>query len=129
MKAKTIVLDLCLIIFTDLLRQYRETSMDLVKMKTLTYYIKGVKTLRLMYLGIFLLLLLFIFMINGFFLIHLAVFYYIPWSRDAKLLAIFSLGMGYFLIPLGIYLYCASQKYWMRLSKANSMIQNVFESK
>lgn len=128
MKVQKIILNLLLFIFTDLLKQYEQTSRDLVKIKTLNYYIKGVKVMRLAYLGIFMLLLLFIFMINGFFAIHLAFFYYMPWSRDVKLLAIFSLGGCYFLIPLGIYIYYASQKKWMRLSKADEFVREAVDS-
>ncbi|MCF6158749.1 MAG: hypothetical protein E3K32_09295 [wastewater metagenome] len=61
-------------------------------------------------------------MINGFFLIHLAFFYYIPWSRDMKLITLFALGICYFLIPLGIHLYYVSQKRWMKLSKADKLM-------
>ncbi|TLD42346.1 MAG: hypothetical protein JETT_1378 [Candidatus Jettenia ecosi] len=127
MKIEKVFFNLVLLIFTDLLKQYKQESVDIVKIKALMYYIKSVKIARFAYLGLFLLLVLFICMVNGFLLIHVAFFYYMPWSRDVKLLTVFVLGICYFFIPMGIYMYYASQRSWMKLSKANELMHKVLD--
>lgn len=127
MKIEKVFFNLLVFVFTDVLNQYKQASVDLVKIKALVYYIKGIKIARYLYLGLVLLLVLFICMVSGFLLIHVAFFYYMPWSRDVKLLTIFALGICYFLIPLGIYIYYASQRSWMKLSKADELMHKVLD--
>jgi len=64
-------------------------------------------------------------MISGFIFLHVSFLYYFPLSKEVKALVIFSLGIFYFLIPLGVLLYFTSQRFWMKFSKANTLIQKV----
>lgn len=121
------IFSLLLYIFTDSLKLSKEKSIDLAKIEAVIYYLKIVKTVRQIYLGGLFVLVSLIFMINGFTFMHVAFFYYAPWKRETKALVIFLLGFCYLVIPLAVYLYFASQKRWMKFSKAGELVQKVIQ--
>lgn len=127
MKTRQAFYHFVLFIFTDLLKQYKQTIISLAKIKGVFYYIKVVRLIRLIYIGIFFLILSFVVMISGFIFLHVAFLYYFPLSREVKGIVIFSLGILYFLIPVGILSYFTSQKVWMKFSKANRLIQSILD--
>ncbi|TLD43162.1 MAG: hypothetical protein JETT_0597 [Candidatus Jettenia ecosi] len=59
--------------------------------------------------------------------LHVSFLYYFPLSKEVKTLIIFSLGIFYFVIPIGALLYFTSQKVWMKLSKANKLVDKVLD--
>ncbi len=125
MKTQKVFYNLILSILTDIVKQYKQTSISFAKIKVVFYYIKAIRFIRLISIGIFLLILSFVVMICGFIFLHVSFLYYFPLSKEAKALIIFSLGIFYFLIPVGALLYFTSQRFWMKFSKANKLIQKV----
>lgn len=115
-------------ILTDLLKQYKQTFIRFTKIKAVLYYIKAIRVIRLIYIGIFLLILSFIIMISGFLFLHVSFLYYFPLSKEVKALILFSLGIFYFLVPIGVFLYFTSQRVWMKFSKANKLIQEILKT-
>ncbi len=119
---------LLLHIFVNFIRQSKEKSLDLAKIEVAIYYLKIIKTIRCIYLGGLFVLVSLIFMIHGFMFIHVAFFYYVPWSRETKALVILLLGICYLMAPLGIYIYCASQRRWMKFSRSGELVQKVIKN-
>jgi len=127
MKTQKMFYHLILCILADLVKQDKQTfiSFAKIKIKAVIYYIKAIRFIRRICIGIFLLILSFVVMISGFIFLHVSFLYYFPLSKEVKALVIFSLGIFYFLIPLGVLLYFTSQRFWMKFSKANTLIQKV----
>lgn len=117
-----------LCVLTDLLKQYKQAFVSFTKIKAVLYYVEAIRVIRLLYIGIFLLLLSFIVMISGFIFLHVSFLYYFPLSKEVKASIIFSLGILYFLVPVGVLLYFTSQRFWMKFSKANILIQKILET-
>ena len=130
MKTQKIFYHLILCILTDLVKQDKQTfiSFAKIKIKAVIYYIKAIRFIRRICIGIVLLILSLIVMISGFIFLHVSFLYYFPLSKEVKALVIFSLGIFYFLIPLGVLLYFTSQRFWMKFSKANTLIQKVLST-
>ena len=130
MKTKKMFYNLILCILTDLVKQDKQTfiSFAKIKIKAVIYYIKAIRFIRRICIGIVLLILSLIVMISGFIFLHVSFLYYFPLSKEVKALVIFSLGIFYFLIPLGVLLYFTSQRFWMKFSKANTLIQKVLST-
>ena len=130
MKTKKMFYHLILCILTDIVKQDKQTfiSFAKIKIKAVIYYIKAIRFLRRICIGIVLLILSLIVMISGFIFLHVSFLYYFPLSKEVKALVIFSLGIFYFLIPLGVLLYFTSQRFWMKFSKANTLIQKVLST-
>ena len=130
MKTQKMFYHLILCILTDLVRQDKQTfiSFAKIKIKAVIYYIKAIRFIRRICIGIVLLILSFVVMISGFIFLHVSFLYYFPVSKEVKALVIFSLGIFYFLIPLGVLLYFTSQRFWMKFSKANTLIQKVLST-
>ena len=130
MKTKKMFYNLILCILTDLVKQDKQTfiSFAKIKIKAVIYYIKAIRFIRRICIGIFLLILSFVVMISGFIFLHVSFLYYFPLSKEVKALVIFSLGVFYFLIPLGVLLYFTSQRFWLKFSKANTLIQKVLST-
>ena len=101
MKTQKMFYHLILCILTDLVRQDKQTfiSFAKIKIKAVIYYIKAIRFIRRICIGIFLLILSFVVMICGFIFLHVAFLYYFPLSKEVKALVIFSLGIFYFLTP------------------------------
>ena len=127
MKTQKMFYHLILCILADLVKQDKQTfiSFAKIKIKAVIYYIKAIRFIRRICIGIVLLILSLIVMISGFIFLHVSFLYYFPLSKEVKALVIFSLGIFYFLIPLGVLLYFTSQRFWMKFSKANTLIQKV----
>ena len=130
MKTQKMFYNLILCILTDLVKQDKQTftSLAKIKIKAVIYYIKAIRFIRRICISIFLLILSLVVMISGFIFLHVSFLYYFPLSKEVKALVIFSLGIFYFLIPLGVLLYFTSQRFWMKFSKANTLIQKVLST-
>lgn len=130
MKTQKMFYHLILCILTDIVKQDRQTftSFAKIKIKAVICYIRAIRFIRRICIGIFLLILSFVVMITGFIFLHVSFLYYFPLSKEVKALVIFSLGIFYFLIPLGVLLYFTSQRFWMKFSKANTLIRKVLST-
>ena len=56
----------------------------------------------------------FVFIFLGFIAIHIALFYLLPWSINAKLYILFALGLLYFFGATGVLLRLCSRSYWIQ---------------
>jgi hypothetical protein len=128
MKTQKIFYHLILCILTEFVKQYKKTYISFVKIEAVIYYIKAVRFIRRICIGIVLVILSFVVMTSGFIFLHVAFLYYFPLSKEVKAVVILSLGIFYFLIPLGVLLYFTSQRFWMKFSKANTLIQKVLST-
>lgn len=130
MKTQKMFYHLILCILTDIVKQDRQTftSFAKIKIKAVICYIRAIRFIRRICIGIFLLILSFVVMITGFIFLHVSFLYYFPLSKEVKALVIFSLGIFYFLVPLGVLLYFTSQRFWMKFSKANTLIRKVLST-
>lgn len=130
MKTRKMIYHLILCILTDLVKQEEQTftSFAKIKIKAVICYIKAIRFIRRICIGIVLLILSLVVMISGFIFLHVAFLYYFPLSKEVKMFVIFSLGIVYFLVPLGVLLYFTSQRFWMKFSKASTLIQKVLDT-
>ncbi len=105
-----------------LLDNYRQLSLQLLRIEAAKAYIHGVKmarlsTLMLMRLGLVIGLICF-----GMVLVHICLFILLPWSIESK--AILGLGLGLvYLIGGGVVLYInMSEQNWMDKSGATKLL-------
>src|SRR5689334_17580684 len=71
--------------FVKGLAPYRKNSMDLVKLKASLFYIKSIKTSRLLFMSLLGVGVCLIFLFGGLILFHATLFLYAPWSAQTKL--------------------------------------------
>jgi LytS/YehU family sensor histidine kinase len=109
----------------NLLNWYFDATMQLLKIRAVTAYVKAVAAARLVFIGLIALKCLLLLMFAGFILAHIGLFLYLPCRMEHKALGLFILGLVYFLVPLVIILIMCSQKRWMKYSKASELVRKV----
>jgi hypothetical protein len=98
------------------------SSLDLAKLKMSFLYIKSIKTFRFLFLSLFGIGICLVFLLSSLILFHTSLFLYTPWSNEIKM------GIGilctiiYFSIALSIFSKIFSQKRWMEIFHAESLL-------
>ena len=116
------------LIFTfiqSFIQQAVSLLLDIAKIEIATFYVGTVKNLRRIFvlgLCVFLGAML---CFSGFLIIHIALFIYLPWSIPVKSLFLLGLGLVYFTVPLCLVLIFSTQRYWMKISQADKLIDGL----
>lgn len=98
---------------------------DLVKARSLSYYVNAVEKLRLICLvGIATTLCILLFSM-GFLLFHVALFLYVPWSDTTKMIVMLVLAGVYCIAPLCIIMRLHSRKQWLERTGATTLVEEV----
>jgi len=105
-----------------LLNRYKDLSVGLLKIKAATCYVKGVIGARRLFVSAVLLSCLLLLLAVGFVLVHVGFFIWVPWSPKTKALVILALGVVYMTVSSVLILQRCSERTWMKLSKADSVL-------
>jgi hypothetical protein len=105
-----------------LLKRYGELSVGLLKIQAATCYVKGVIGARRLFVSAVLLSCLLLLLAVGFVLVHVGFFIWVPWSANTKALVLLALGVVYMTVSSVLILRRCSEKTWMKLSKADSVL-------
>jgi hypothetical protein len=89
-----------------------------VKLELASLYVEAVDRSRRLFILALLGVLVLLLCLSGFTLIHVALFYYLPWSIQDKAILLLVLGLVYFWVPLILIILAASRKAWMKASGA-----------
>jgi len=103
-----------------LLNQYRQTSLDLVRIQAAIWYLRGVKTVRAVFVSLAALIGALLLAILGFVLIHVGLLGLLP--APYRFVALLVLGLIYLLIGLCVIRRLCSQKHWMRTFQAHRCV-------
>ena len=106
----------------NLARHYREKSMMFLENKSLAWYIKSIAAARKAFIGTVALASLILVLFTGFVMIHMGLFFLLPWSLGARATLILVLGAIYFAAAIIVLLKVSSERFFMRKSKASEMV-------
>ena len=108
-----------------LFSKYRSKSMDLLQLEAARYYVQGVQSARLVFLGGIAALLALMLLAAGFILLHVGLGMLLHQWLQSWLgvgLALALLGLVYTLIPLLVLRRVCAQSTWMNISKADAIV-------
>ena len=106
----------------NLARHYQQKSMMLLENKSLTWYVKSIAAARKAFIGTVALASLILVLFTGFVMIHMGLFFLLPWSLAARATFILVLGAIYFAAAIIALLKLSSEKFFMQKSKASEMV-------
>ena len=93
------------------------------KIRGAVYYLQGVRTARRFFLLLCLAAVCIAVLAVGMALLPLALYLFLPWTPGAKAIMILFFGMAYVTIPLVVLTRLLSEKYWMKLSRAEKILE------
>jgi protein-S-isoprenylcysteine O-methyltransferase Ste14 len=105
-------------------RNYEKVSIDMAKIEAASLYVKTVRDVRYLVMGIIGLTVLLNMLVGSFLLLNFAIVWYLPVSTATKALILLIASGLYFLATLIVVLVILSQKLWMKKSKADRMVEN-----
>ncbi len=116
-------------IFKEMVRSYFRSLLDLVKIRAAVGYVNGVKVTRQLFMLWCALVFCLVLLAIGLALIPIALCLFMPWSAETKAIVAISFALVYIIVPLILLLTIFSQKRWMRISKANELVNSILEKK
>jgi hypothetical protein len=116
-------------LFWRVLELYFQDVIAIVKIRAVGFYVKAVSAVRCAFIGGVTFACALLLMLTGFILMHVAIFWFLPWSPEAKAIVLLILGFLYFLIPLLLVLRMCSQQQWMKCSKASELVDEAIGKK
>jgi len=105
-----------------MVRRQQRSAMHIARIKTATYYVRGVQAVRrglMGYLGLCVLRYLLGF---GFLLLHVGLLLYLPWTLKEKGLFLIVLSAIYMLIAGVAFSVLLAQRTWMKTTAADQMV-------
>ncbi len=102
-----------------------ELIINLFKSRCLTVYIRIIERLRGFFIRGLTALFCLMLVISGFLIIHVALFFYLPWDLETKALVLLIVGLTYFFVPLTLICWLYSKPQWIKMSGAEEMIENL----
>ena len=116
-------------IFLRLARSKQKDMAHLARIRAAIFYVKGVKAMRLTFLGYLGLSLLCLLLGSGFILLHIGLFFYLPWTIAAKGLLLLVLGALYLAIGAIALAVLSSEGLWMRLTQADRAVGRAVQNR
>ena len=98
-----------------------------MKIKAAQVYVLGVKKTRIFFLGALFVLISFVFLINGLYLIQASFFTYSTWSSEVKFFVALLLGGIEFLGAIGIFIYLFREETWVKFYGVRKVLNSVIE--
>jgi hypothetical protein len=111
--------------FVKGLAPYRKNSMDLVKLKASLFYIKSIKTSRLLFMSLLGVGVCLIFLFGGLILFHATLFLYAPWSAQTKLAVGLVFSAIYLAVTIAAFFYVFSPNQWLRIFHVDQLIEDL----
>ena len=112
-----------------LVLQGKDASVEILRIKVTSAYLKVVGGVRKSVLGAVGLFLILIILIVGFVGIHVGLFILLDWDLRTVGIVTLCLGAVYFLVPLGLVLYATSEKTWMKMSRGKELVNKALKPK
>ncbi len=109
-----------------LIRRIISSSMKIIAAQ---FYVSGVKNLRILFLNILFVMLSFVLLVSGLFLIQTALFTYSQWSFQVKLIAALVLGGVELLGAIIILFYIFREENWVKFFGIQEVLDAVTEGK
>lgn len=106
-------------------KAYIDPSIRLAKVKAAIYYLQAIKAARGVVIGICLLLFVLTMIGAGLVLVPLALIMWAPWTNETKVIVGIIIGAVYVLVPVISAMVFLSQKRWMRMTGASTMLEDV----
>ena len=107
-----------------LINSYRRLSVDLLKIRAATVYIRAVQTARRWWIGALQLAGVLLLLAAGFVMIHVGFFLWAPWAPATKGLILLALGLLYMGLALAVIFKLCSEKTWLEGSQANKLVES-----
>jgi|SRR6185503_15734291 len=116
------------LLLLNIVRRYNGRS-SLMKIKAAQAYVTGIKKTRIFFLGMLLVILSFVLLCSGMFLVHTALFTYSLWSSQTKFIAALVLG-GIELAGAMVFLYYVfREETWAKFCGIQQVLDSVVEGK
>jgi hypothetical protein len=116
------------LLFFNMVTQLKGRA-SLVKIKAAQLYVQGVQKTRILFLGIFLVLLSLAILIGGLVLLHVGLFMYAPWSDNIKWTIACVLGLMEFSAAAALLIYLFSEETWARFTEVSKIMEYVVDTK
>lgn len=116
------------LLFLNIISRYKGRT-ALMKIKAAQMYVVGVKKIRILSLGILFVMLSFLLLGSGLFLIHTALFTYSMWSPQTKFIAALVLGGIEFIGAIIILVCLFREDTWVKFCEIQNMINSVVGDK
>ncbi|MEI6210233.1 MAG: hypothetical protein WCR06_01280 [bacterium] len=107
-----------------LLENYRQSSLQLLKIEAAKGYVHGVRMARLSAIGLIGLALLIVWIGMGMLLLHFGLFFLLPWSMETKAILGVCLGLAYAIAGSALLVASLRERRWMEKSGASKMVQD-----
>jgi hypothetical protein len=98
-----------------------------LKIRAAMLYVNVVKKTRLVALLACLLILSVVVLACGFLLIPIALCLFMPWAPEIKAIVAISFGAAYIIIPIIVVMSLLSQRRWMKMSHAASLLKEALK--
>ncbi|MFZ4394359.1 MAG: hypothetical protein ACOYOU_01885 [Kiritimatiellia bacterium] len=107
-----------------LLDNYRQLSLQLLKIEAAKGYVHGVRMARLSAIGLIRMALLIVLIGMGLLLLHAGLFFLLPWSVETKAMLGMCLGLAYAIGGSALLVAAMRERRWMEKSGASKMVQD-----
>ncbi len=108
-------------------KRYQRKAVDLAKIHGVSYYLQGVRLFRQQCLVVLATLFSLILLTAGLIILPAAVVYYSPWTAGAKMIVTCGLALAYAGIAFAVLAHFFSEARWMKFTKANQLLSEVFK--
>jgi len=112
-----------------MVRQQQRSALHTVRIKTATYYVKGVQVARRSLMGYLGLCMLRYLLGFGFLLLHFGLLLYLPWTLKEKGLLLLILSGSYMLIASVAFSVLLSQRTWMKVTAAGQVMTRAVQNR
>ncbi|MCB9771903.1 MAG: hypothetical protein H6754_05080 [Candidatus Omnitrophica bacterium] len=115
-------------VLVKVIKNYKSRS-SLMKINAAKAYVHGVRKTRMLFIGILIVSISFVFLINGLILIQNALFTFSMWSNETKFIVALWLGGIEFLAAVGVFVYLLRENTWSQFFRINEVVRFVLGDK
>lgn len=116
-------------VIMKLVTAYQTVSLDMVKIKGVSWYIQGVSKARLAFLAIIHVSVFVILLAAGLVLAPVSIVLLLPYALKIRLALLAALGVVYIVVPLLVLRFASSEKFWLKISGASDMLDEISRKK
>ncbi len=111
-----------------LAREYQRKTLDLARITAATYYLKAVKSLRHVAVGIFLVTIASVVFAVALVVVPITLVLLAPWTPVQKSFAVALLGVADISVTVIYLMYLFSEENWMKVTKSQEFIDEIMKS-
>jgi hypothetical protein len=102
-------------------------SVEITKLKMAKLYVKGVESLRLLFIAIFGMGVCLVFLLSAIVLFHTIILFYMPWDVQTKICVSLVFAGMYLIIAIASFGYVFSQLKWLKMFHADKILDQLKE--